>query len=583
MQEKRWNKEDILPEINSREYNLLLEQLETNVKFIESYKEKLKPDISIQEFMKLVNTIENIMEISVRFAHYAYLWFSEETLNQEANSFMTKIEHIMVNHSNRIMFFSLWFKDLDDKNAERIINYAPNEYKYYLKFIRITKKYTLTEKEEKIINIKDVTGTDAIFKIYEMITNAFTYKINKQELTRDELSNYVKSNNPELRKKSYQELYKVYSKEAGVLFEIYKNIILDWKNENLDLRKHKTPISVRNLSNDVSDKAVDTLLNVCRKNIKVFQDYFRLKAKICKIKKMTRYDIYTSYGKPEKNYDIKKSQELVYKAYKNYSPEMYELAKKVVDANHIDYLPRKGKITGAYAMDVGTKYLPYVLLNHSDNLRDVFTMAHELGHAVHDILSQNHSILNMQAPLVLAETASVFGEMLLFESLMKEIKDKKTKIKLIVNKLDDIYATVIRQSYFILFEIKAHELIAKGTDLNELNKAYLENLKEQFGDSIEITDGFKYEWTSIPHIYHAPFYCYAYAFGNLLVLALYDKYRKEGKQFVDKYLKILSYGGSESPSKILKEVGIDIEDEKFWQEGFDLIKEEVEELKKLIE
>ena len=189
----------------------------------------------------------------------------------------------------------------------------------------------------------------------------------------------------------------------------------------------------------------------------------------------------------------------------------------------------------------------------------------------------------MQAPLVLAETASVFGEMLLFESLMKEIKDKKTKIKLIVNKLDDIYATVIRQSYFILFEIKAHELIAKGTDLNELNKAYLENLKEQFGDSIEITDGFKYEWTSIPHIYHAPFYCYAYAFGNLLVLALYDKYRKEGKQFVDKYLKILSYGGSESPSKILKEVGIDIEDEKFWQEGFDLIKEEVEELKKLIE
>ncbi len=585
MAKKTWNKKDILPDINSREYNLLLENLEKNVKFIELFRDKLKPEISADDFMLIIKAEEKISELISRLTDYAYLWFSEDTSDQQAKKFRATAEQLSVNVCNRIMFFNLWFKSLDDKNTSRIINEVPKDYKYYLEYIRILKPYTLSEPEEKLINLKDVTGGNALIKLYDTITNGFVFNLKtdgrKKELTRDELTSYVKDTRADVRKAAYQEMYNVYSKHSDVLNEIYRNVVLDWKNENVDLRKYKEPISPRNISNDVSAKAIETLLNVCRKNRFLFQEYFKLKARLCKIKNMKRYDIYTSYKEKKKKFSYAESQKLVFDAYKQYSGKMHELARKIVEANHVDYETRKNKMGGAYCMYIAPGVVPYVLLNHNDHMRDVFTIAHEFGHGVHDLLADNHSILTAHPPLVLAETASVFGEMLLFDKLIKETKDREIKKSLLIQKLDDTYATVIRQAYFILFEIKAHEMINKGTDLDSLNKAYLENLKEQFGNSLTVPDEFKYEWTSIPHIYHSPFYCYAYTFGNLLVLALYEKYKKEGKSFVPKYLKILSYGGSENPGKILKEIGIDIEDEKFWQSGFDLIKEIVGELRRI--
>ena len=585
MAKKGWNLKDILPEINSKEYNKLIEELESNVNFIESFRNKLNSNVSINDFMSIIKTKERIAESIFRLTGYAHLWFSENTSSQEAKSFMANAEQLATKFSNRIMFFSLWFKSLDEKSAERIINNISHEYKYYLKYMRILKPHTLTEPEEKIVNVKDTTGTNALIKLYNIITNDFLYTIKikgkKKELTREQLSSYVKDKNPKIRKEAYQELYKVYSKHSDVLNEIYRNIILDWKNESLDLRKYPTPMSVRNKGNDISDKTVNTLLEVCRKNRNLFQEYFKLKAKLCKIKIMTRYDIYTTHGKSNKKYSYGEAQKLVFNAYTNYSEEMYKLAKKVVDNDHIEYEIRKNKLGGAYCCDISPKITPYVMLNHNGDIRDVFTMAHELGHAVHDLLTHNHSILTSHPPLILAETASVFGEMLLFDDLIKNTKDKETRKTLLVQKLDDTYATILRQAYFVLFEIKAHEIIANGADLHELNKAYMDNLKEQFGNSIKIPEEFKYEWISIPHIYNSPFYCYSYTFGNLLTLALYEKYKKEGKSFVQKYLKLLSYGGSENPAKVLKELDIDIESEKFWQSGFDLVKEMIEELKSL--
>ncbi len=582
---KSWDKSDILPKLESKEYNNLLKELEEKTKFIEGYRNKLNPNISTEEFMKIIKASEVSAEISSRLHSYAYLWFSENTSDQEAKSFRSKTEQISLDIGNRTMFISLWFKSLDNKNADRIIKGVPHEYKYFLEQIRLFKQHTLTEPEEKIINIKDVTGINTLIKVYDIITNDFVFNLNikgkKLELTRDQLTTYVKDKDHNIRKAAYQEMYKIYSKHSDVLNEVYRNLVLNWKSESIDLRKYPTPISVRNKSNDVSDKAIKTLLEVCRKNKGLFQEYFKLKAEICKIKKMTRYDIYAHHKEKKKNYSYKEGLDLVFNAYKEYSEDMHKMAKSIVDSNHVDHEIRKNKLSGAYCMDITPKITPYVLLNYDGDVRDVFTVAHEFGHGVHDLLTQHHSPLTAHPPLTLAETASIFGEMLLFDSMMKDTKDKELKKSLIMQKLDDTYATIIRQSYFVLFEIKAHELIAQGADLNKLNSAYMENLKEQFGNSLTIPEEFKYEWTSIPHIYHMPFYCYSYAFGNLLVLALYEKYRKEGKSFVPKYIKILSYGGSENPAKILKEVGIDIEDEKFWQSGFDLVKEMLDELKKL--
>ncbi len=587
MQKKIWDKRDILPEISSKEYSRLLEELENNIKFIESYKDKLKPEISIEEFMKIIKTEEGLSEISSRLSNYAYLWFSEDTSNQKAKGFMANTEQMLVNQGNRIMFFDLWFKNLDDKNAQRIIDGVPKEYKYYLTYIRSLRKHTLSEAEEKIINLKDTTGGNALSKVYDIITNAFVFTLKvdgkKMELTRAELAKYVKDPRASIRKAAYQELYKnVYSGYNNVLSEIYRNTVFDWKNEYIGLRKYTTPINVRNIRNDVSDKAINVLLDVCRKNRTLFHEYFRVKAKLCKIKKMSRYDIYASYKERDKKYSYEQAKDLVFSAYKKYSEEMYNLAKKVAESNHVDYEIRKNKMGGAYCSEIGTRIVPYVMLNHAGDIRDVFTMAHEFGHAVHDLLTHRHSILTAHPPLVLAETASVFGEMLLFDSLIANTKDKELKKTLLIQKLDDSYATIIRQVYFILFEIKAHELLGKGMGLDSLDGAYMNNLKEQFGNSVTIPEEFKYEWISIPHIYHSPFYCYAYAFGNLLVLALYEMYKKEGKSFVPKYIKILSYGGSENPAKILKEVGVDIEDKEFWQGGFDLIKEMLKELRELL-
>ena len=452
--------------------------------------------------------------------------------------------------------------------------------------MRLLKLHTLAESEEKIINIKDTTGSNALIKLYDIITNNFIFTLNvngkKKELTRQQLTTYVKDPDSKLRKSAYQELYRIYSKHNDVLNEIYRNVVLDWKNESINLRKYENPIAVRNKANDISDKAVSTLILVCRKNRFLFHKYFKLKAKICKINNMTRYDIYASYKEKKRKYSYEDAKKMVFDAYKNYSDEMYNLAKKIIDSNHIDYEIKRNKMGGAYCMYITPKIFPYVLLNYDGDIRDVFTMAHELGHGVHDLLTNEHSILTSHPPLTLAETASVFGEMLLFDDLMNNTKDKQLRKTLLLQKLDDTYATILRQIYFIIFEIDAHKAIAnESADLNKLSLIYTDNLKEQFGKSVKIPDEFKYEWLTIPHIYHSPFYCYSYVFGNLLVFALYEMYRKEGKSFVPKYLKILRYGGSESPAKILKEVGVDVEDEKFWQGGFDLVKEMLNELKRL--
>ncbi|MBS3167514.1 M3 family oligoendopeptidase [Candidatus Woesearchaeota archaeon] len=583
---KTWDKSDCLPKLDSKEYKQFLDDLEKNVKLIESYKSKLKPDFKIEDFNKIIKVNEQITMLLSRIGDYGYLWFSEDTSNQEAKSYRSKVEKLSVDVNNRIMFFSLWFKQLDDKNANRLISGVDKEYHYLFEKIREMKKYTLSEAEEKILNIKDVTGSQALIKIYDTITNAFNYELEvdgkKMFLTRGEITKYVKDERADVRRDAYLAVQKVYAQHDDVLNEIYRNLILDWRNEGVEVRGYKEPISIRNLGNGVSDEAIDALINVCRKNKKVFQDYFKLKSKLCNIKKLRRWDLYAPYGKKEKEYTYEESLKIVFEAYQDYSPKILELAKKIVESDHVDYEIRKNKMTGAYCMDIGPGIVPYVLLNHTGELRSVFTIAHEFGHGVHDLLSGQHSPLTCHPPLVLAETASVFGEMLLFEKLMKEVKDNEMKKSLLVNKLDDTYATIGRQIYFIIFEKQAHEMIKNGAGLHELQNAYLDNLKEQFGDSMDIDEGFKNEWIGIPHIYHSPFYCYSYAFGNLLVLALYEKYKEEGESFIPKYLKILEYGGSEKPSKILKEVGIDVEDEKFWQKGFDLVNEMVQDLKKLV-
>jgi oligoendopeptidase F len=272
----------------------------------------------------------------------------------------------------------------------------------------------------------------------------------------------------------------------------------------------------------------------------------------------------------------------VLEAYRGFSPQLADLAERVVHERHIDARTRPGKIGGAYCYSVVPDMTPYVLLNFTGEARDIATMAHELGHAVHGILAAKHSVFTFHSTLPLAETASVFGERILSDALMNQERDKKVRQGLLLNQLDDIYATVLRQAYFVQFESNAHEMIAQGATVTDLAKTYLAEARQQFGKGIKVPEEFQWEWLTIPHIFASPFYCYAYSFGNLLVLALYRMYQKEGASFVPKYLDLLSTGGSEAPQTILAKVDVDMASEEFWQSGFDTIGEMVDQLEETL-
>lgn len=462
---------------------------------------------------------------------------------------------------------------------------ASGDYRYWLEQIRNFKPYTLSEAEEKVINLKNVTGSNALNMLYDSITNRYVFHLEvegeQKELTRGELMTYVRGADPELRAKAYQELYRVYGEDAPILGQIYQNLVRDWRNENVSLRGFSSPISVRNLINDIPDEIIDTLIDVTRKNLGVFHRYFKLKAKKLGVDKLRRYDIYAPVTAADKHFSYEDAVALTFEAFDRFDQIFASKARRVFEEKHVDSEVRKGKMGGAFCSTILPELTPWVLLNYQGKSDDVSTMAHELGHAVHSMMAEEHTLYTQHACLPLAETASTFGEMTLTDLMLERETDQSVKEDILFGQLDDAFATILRQIYFAIFERAAHEKIIQDASVDELSELYLENLKEEFGDSVDVSDEFRYEWVSIPHIYGTPFYVYAYAFGQLLVFALYKRYQEEGESFKPKYLRILSAGGSIAPVQLLAEAGLDVTKAEFWQGGYDIIDSMVKRLEAL--
>ena len=566
-------------------FEALLGEIEAKVAQFESARAQFSPTMESSVFRPLLTLSEDIAAAASKIGAYAYLWFSENTKDLAARSFKTKVEERLTALQNRLVFFDLWWQSVDEENARRLMA-GTGTLRYHLETIRRFKPHTLSEPEEKIVNIKNITGRSAVHSLYDVVTNAFTFALTvngkRKTMTREELTSYLRHASGRLREAAYRELYRVYADQHDLLGEIYKALVNDWKAENLQLRRFASPIATRNLGNDIPDAAVTSLLKVCQKNAGIFQRYFHIKARLCKIKPMSRYHIYAPHRTAQKSYRYQDAIRMVLDAYRGFSPQLADLAERVVQERHIDARTKPGKIGGAYCYSVTPAMTPYVLLNFTGEARDIATMAHELGHAVHGMMAAQHSIFTFHSTLPLAETASVFGERILSDTLINQERDKKVKQGLLLNQLDDIYATVLRQAYFVQFEQQAHEMIAQGSTVKDLAKTYLAEVRRQFGKKIKVPDEFQWEWLTIPHIFASPFYCYAYSFGNLLVLALYRMYQKEGTPFVPKYLDLLRTGGSESPQTILAKLGIDMASETFWQSGFDTIHGMVDQLERTL-
>ena len=583
-EQTRWSLADLLPATEGPELDRILAELETAVSALEASREQLSPDMEAAEFKRLLDLVEQIATLSQRLGAYGYLWYAEDTQNQKALAFRGRMEKLLTDVQNRTLFFTLWWKRLADEPARRLLAVS-GDAAYYLESLRRFKPHTLSEAEETVINLKDINGVQALVTVYQMITNAFTFRVEidgeVKELNRSELMVYARDPRPEVRAAIYQELYRVFGEEGTVLGQIYQYVARDWASENMKLRKFASPISVRNLSNDIPDPVVDTLLEVCRRNAPLYQRYFRLKAGWLGLEKLRRYDIYAPLGASDKTYSFDQAAHMVLESLQNFAPQLADQARRVFAERHLDSEIRPRKDTGAFCAGILPGVAPWVLVNYNGKISDVATLAHELGHAVHALMAEDHSVLTFHSALPLAETASVFSEMLLLERLLAEERDATVRKEILARSVDDTYATVMRQAYFVLFERQAHELIEQGQTTDGLAERYLDNLAEQFGDAVELSDEFRWEWVSIPHIYATPFYCYAYSFGQLLVLALYRQFKAEGESFIPRYLRILSYGGSQSPAHILGEAGIDMTSADFWQGGFDVIADMIDELETL--
>ena len=579
-----WDLSELLPAASEEIIVERLASLEVMVQSFEGRRNGLSAEMGQAALLEVVRQYEALVAQVDVLAAYGYLWFAADTQDQNALDFKNRIEQVLTDVQNRVLFFSLWWKQLDDESADALLPEGSEhaDGRHFLQNLRRLRPFTLEEHSEQLINLKDADGMDAVLTLYSMLTNRLEFQLEvdgeQKSLTRDQLVANVYSPDPDLREATYRELFRGFESEATLLGQIYIHRLRDWYSENVQLRGFTSPIAVRNMANDIPDEAVETLLEVVREKSSIYQRYFRLKAELLGMKRLRRYDVYAPLAGSQKEIPYSEGVGLVLDTFASFHPEVAAKAERVFVEGHIDSAIRKGKKGGAFCYTVLPSQTPWLLANYTGRVRDVATLAHELGHAIHSMMAADHSVLTQHPVLPLAETASVFAEMLLTDRLLAEEQDPMVRRDLLASAVDDIYATVLRQAFFVRFEIAAHDAVRAGKTVADLNALYLAELEEQFGDSVEIDSDFQHEWITIPHIYHTPFYCYAYSFGQMLVLALYRRYKEQGEAFIPGYLELLAAGGSQRPQEILTQVGVDITDPDFWRGGFSVVEDLIDQM-----
>ena len=383
----RWNLSELVTDPKGTAFRKQLKEIEVKVRNFEKTKKNLKPNISTQKFAYLLHSLEEISEKFSVVSGYAALEYSADTQSDEATTLLSRMTKLGSQIENRTLFFDQWWKkQLDKKNADRLIK-SSGELAEFLRFKRLLAKYSLSESEEKIINTLDVTGSTALVKLYDKITNAFQFVVKidgkLKKYNREELSLLVRNPKSKTREIAYKALLSQYDKQKGVLGEIYQNLVQNWKDESIEIRGYPSPISVRNIANDIDDKPVDALLSVCKNNALVFQKFFLQKTKMLGMKKLQRYDIYApSLKVKQRSYKYDQAVKMVLQTLNGFSPTLSEFAKKVFIQNHVDSSIRPGKRSGAFCSTISPKITPYVMVNFKGRSTDVFTLAHELGHAI---------------------------------------------------------------------------------------------------------------------------------------------------------------------------------------------------------
>ncbi|NPA55739.1 MAG: M3 family oligoendopeptidase [Epsilonproteobacteria bacterium] len=556
--------------------DLLLEEAKNQANwFHDRYKGKLHI-LNTYEFVEALNSYIDIQEKISRVMTYIYLQFATDTTK---GALLAKYEKNASKIEEWLLFFELEFAKLDEEKQHEFIEVSGVN-KLYLETVIKKSKYQLSESEEKILLKKDLTSSSAFSRLFDETMSNIKFYWEGGYVSEEEILSKLHSSNRSIRKRAAVSLSNGLKDKQHELGFIYNQIIKDW-NIECEIRGYTSAEQPRHISNQTTKKSVDALINTTNANTDIVKKYYDIKRRLLGYESLYDYDRYAPLEGLDKEIDFDQARELVLECFADFSDEFYQIAKKAFDEKWIDVYPKDKKRGGAFSHGATPKAHPYVMLNYTNQVRDVFTLAHELGHAIHQYLARDVGYLNQHTPLTTAETASIFAEMLLFEKMKKNLNTKQL-IALYAQKLEDIFATLFRQVVFTNFERRVH---AKKDELSndEFNAIWQEENDKMFQGSVILTSNYKIWWSYIPHFIHSPFYCYSYSYAQLLVIALYNLYKNGYEGFVDKYIAFLKSGGSMLPQEQIAQFGKDLESEDFWQEGIDVVRDMLEEFEILVE
>ncbi|WP_297000616.1 MULTISPECIES: M3 family oligoendopeptidase [unclassified Thalassospira] len=552
--------------------------------FQQTYQGKLN-DLSGDELAAAIAEYEAISEICGKIGSFAQLKYAGDSSDAAIGQFYQFVQEEMTGISSLSLFFGLEINRIEDASldAKYEQSEALRRYRPWLDENRAFRPHQLSDEVEQVLHERRVAGSAAWVRLFDQTMAELRFPIDGEELTMSDAANMLSSSKVDDRKKAAKSIGDVLGKNIKLLAHITNTLAKD-KEIDDRLRNFATPVSSRNLSNQVEDEVVDAL-NTAVKNshADLSHRYYRLKAKWFGVDQLDYWDRNAPLpDDDDRQIDWDTARSTVLKAYGEFSPELAEVGQKFFDNPWIDVPPRAGKSSGAFAHPTVPSAHPYLLLNYHGKTRDVMTLAHELGHGVHQVLAAEQGYFLSDTPLTLAETASVFGEMLTFQSMLRAESDPKMKRIMLAGKVEDMLNTVVRQIAFFEFEKRVHEKRREGElTVDEICEIWIAVQHESLGDAIRYEDEYKYYWSYIPHFIHSPFYVYAYAFGDCLVNSLYDVYQGAEDGFQQKYLDMLKAGGTKRHQELLAPFGLDASDPAFWQRGLNMIKRMIDELEEL--
>ena len=580
-----WNLNDLYTSIKSKELTKDIEFIRKNTKsFEKKYQNKIK-NLNSVALHKAIVDLEKIDEKIDKILSFAHLLLSEDINNQKNKIFFQEMQEKITQFYSSIIFFGLELNQINEKKINLLVkNSLLSKYKTWIKNKRSFKAYQLDINLEKLLQDKNLTSHNSWVRLFDETIASLNFPFKNKKLNSAEILNLLSDNKSSIRKLAAKSIGVTLGNNAN-LFATITNTLAKDKSINDDWRKLPNPVSSRNLSNSVEDEVVESLSrSVSNYYPKLSHRYYKMKAKWFGVKKLKYWDRNAPLPfQSKKEYSWIMAKNLVLDSYFQFNPMIGEIVKKFFDNSWIHSPPLKGKSPGAFSASTVPSVHPYILLNFQGKARDVSTLAHELGHGVHQFLAaKKNGHFNSSTPLTIAETASVFGEMLTFKLILNKADSKREKKALLANKVEDMLNTVVRQIAFYEFEKKIHyERKKKELSLEKICNIWIDIQKKSLGPSIEFEEEYKYYWTYIPHFIHSPFYVYAYAFGDCLVNSLYNLYENGFKDFDSKYITLLEAGGSLHYKELLSPFKLNPSKTNFWSKGLNLIDDLIDQLEDL--